>query len=165
MASVVALEIRLNVFLTLCFVSLLRRLLPAGWPGLPNNETHETWFARLVFGVQFLARLPLTVAIDMTANIISYIVTTNLSLAQSVTPLLGTPTSYEYQPNPDIVGDVAAKTEARNMILASKLVEDLPVDFESSTSASSTAEANGFVATSVESPSKTAQESVDVLTV
>jgi hypothetical protein len=102
----------------------------------------------------------------MTANIISYIVTTNLSLAQSVTPLLGTPAGYEYQPNRDIVGDVAAKTEARKMILASKVMEDLPVDFESSTSAtSSTSGVNGFVAAPADSPLETAEESVDVLTV
>jgi hypothetical protein len=151
-----------------CFSHSMLRVFAAtlttsGWPGLPNNETHETWLARLWFGLQFLARLPPTVAIDMTANIISYIVTTNLALAQSVTPLLGTPASYEYQPNRDILGDAAAKTEARNMILASKVVEDLPVDFESRTSASSTI--NGFVATPVDSPSETTEESVDVLTV
>jgi lycopene beta-cyclase len=102
----------------------------AGWPGLPNNENHETWLARLWFGLNFITRLPPSVALDMTASIISYIATTNLALAQSVTPLLGEPASYEYQPNEDAIGDVAAKNEARQMIQASKVFEDVPVDFE-----------------------------------
>lgn len=25
----------------------------AGWPGLPNNESHETWDRRLLFGIKF----------------------------------------------------------------------------------------------------------------
>lgn len=106
----------------------------AGWPGLPHNECHETWNARLWFGLNFLVRLPSSVALDMTASIVTYIVTTNLSLAQSVTPFLGSPSSYEYQPNKDVVGDVAAKMEARRMIQESKVVEDVPVDFENSVS-------------------------------
>lgn len=101
----------------------------AGWPGLPNNEKHETWFARLWFGLNFVYRLPPLVAVDMFASIVTYIATTNLALAQSVTPLLGEPASYEYKPNKDIVGDVAAKSEARRMILESKVVDDVPVDF------------------------------------
>jgi lycopene beta-cyclase len=102
----------------------------AGWPGLPHNENHETWIARLWYGLNFLVRLPPSVALNMTADIIIYIVTTNLALAQSVTPFLGEPDSYLYQPNGDNVGDVAAKNEAREMILVSKVVEDVPVDFE-----------------------------------
>lgn len=102
----------------------------AGWPGLPNNENHETWYTRMWFGLNFIYRLPPTVALDMLASIVTYIATTNLALAQSVTPFLGEPTSYEYEPNRDITGDVAAKTEARRMIQESKVIEDLPVDFE-----------------------------------
>jgi lycopene beta-cyclase len=102
----------------------------AGWPGLPNNENHETWLARMWFGLNFIVRLPPSVALDMTASIITYITTTNLALAQSVTPFLGEPTSYVLKPNKDNLGDVAAKDEARRMILQSKVVDDVPVDFE-----------------------------------
>jgi lycopene beta-cyclase len=102
----------------------------AGWPGLPNNDCHETWLARLWFGLNFIVRLPPSVALDMTVDIITYIATTNLALAQSVTPFLGEPDSYLYQPNQDNIGDIAAKNEARLMILASKVVEDVPVEFE-----------------------------------
>ena len=105
----------------------------AGWPGLPHNENHETWIARLWYGLNFLVRLPPSVALDMTVDIITYIITTNLALAQSVTPFLGEPDSYLYRPNTDNVGDIAAKNEAREMILASKVVEDVPVDFEINT--------------------------------
>jgi len=102
----------------------------AGWPGLPDNENHETWFARMWFGINFVACLPPSVALDMLGSIVSYIAFTDLALAQSVTPLLGEPGSYEYKPNKDTLGDAAAKNEARRMILESKVVEDLPVDFE-----------------------------------
>jgi lycopene cyclase-like protein len=102
----------------------------AGWPGLPNNENHETWLARMWFGLNFIVRLPPSVALDMTASIVSYIATTNLALAQSVTPFLGEPTSYVLKPNTDNIGDVAAKDEARLMILQSKVMEEVPVDFE-----------------------------------
>jgi lycopene beta-cyclase len=102
----------------------------AGWPGLPYNENHETWYARMWYGLNFIYRLPLPVALDMLASIVAYIATTNPALAQSVTPFLGEPSSYEFKPNRDIVGDVAAKTEARRMIRESQVVEDLPVDFE-----------------------------------
>jgi lycopene beta-cyclase len=102
----------------------------AGWPGLPNNEQHETWLARLWFGVNFLIRLPPTVALDMVANIVYYIACENLALAQSVTPFLGEPASFASNPNRDRVGDVAAKMEARQMILEASVPMDLPVDFE-----------------------------------
>jgi len=102
----------------------------AGWPGLPDNEKHETWWARMWFGLNFVARLPPTVALDMLGSIVAYIAFTDLALAQSVTPLLGEPDSYEYRPNRDNLGDAAAKNEARRMILESKVVVDLPVDFE-----------------------------------
>lgn len=104
----------------------------AGWPGLPNNESHGSWFARIWFGVNFIVRIPPPVAIKMAASIVGYIISEPVPLAQSVTPFLGEPDSYEYKPNMDGVGDVAAKSEARRMIQASKLGQDLPVDFNSS---------------------------------
>lgn len=102
----------------------------AGWPGLPDNDKHETWGARLWFGLQFVARLPLPVALNMLGSIVAYMAFTDLALAQSVTPFLGEPKSYEYRRNRDNLGDAAAKNEARKMILESKVVVDLPVDFE-----------------------------------
>ena len=47
----------------------------AGWPGLPNNERHETWWARLVFGLIFVSKLPLPVALDMLGSIATYSIT------------------------------------------------------------------------------------------
>ncbi|KAL9191321.1 hypothetical protein ACHAXT_001027 [Thalassiosira profunda] len=102
----------------------------AGWPGLPNNEKHETWWARLVFGLTFVSKLPVQVALDMLGSIAAYSITEGVPLPQSVTPLLGLPDGYEYKEKPAAVGDVAAKVEARRMIEASKVEEIVPVDFE-----------------------------------
>lgn len=99
----------------------------AGWPGLPNNEQHETWAARLWYGLSFVIRLPPPVALDMLASIILYSVEEGIPLLQSVTPFFGEPSSYEYNFNNDKVGDVAAKTEARKMIRESEVEEDVPV--------------------------------------
>ncbi|KAL7557138.1 hypothetical protein ACA910_002420 [Epithemia clementina (nom. ined.)] len=105
----------------------------AGWPGLPDNEYHDAWLARMWYGVLFLSKLPLSVAADMVANIVGFTVLENLSLMQSVTPFLGQPDSYEYKVNTDIVGDVAAKVEARKMIMESKVEEVVPVAFDQTT--------------------------------
>jgi lycopene beta-cyclase len=108
----------------------------AGWPGLPNNEKHETWAARIWFGLTFVSKLPPTVALDMLTSIISYTFTDGLDLIQSVTPLLGEPTPYLTPPDADVkyrIGDVAAKTEAMRMILASQSTEEVPVAFFEST--------------------------------
>mmetsp|Transcript_5451 Transcript_5451/g.7730 ORF Transcript_5451/g.7730 Transcript_5451/m.7730 type:complete len:613 (+) Transcript_5451:134-1972(+) len=101
----------------------------AGWPGLPNNVNHETWIARMWFGLSFIVKIPFPVAFDMFINILSYSVTGKGTLPQSVTPLLGEPASYEYEEDDATVGDVAAKAEARQMIMESKVTKDLPVAF------------------------------------
>ena len=101
----------------------------AGWPGLPNNSQHERWWARMWFGLSFIVRIPFPVALDMALSIASYSLSQGAPLPQSVTPFLGAPDSFEYRPNQDGVGDVAAKQEARSMIQASKTTEDLPVAF------------------------------------
>ena len=106
----------------------------AGWPGLPNNEKHETWLARMWYGLNFVVRLPPAVAVDMFLSIVSYIALDNLALAQSVTPFLGEPESFESKLNQDRLGDSAAKSEARRMIMESKVKMDLPSDFEQKTS-------------------------------
>jgi len=96
----------------------------AGWPGLPNNESHETWSARLLFGLTFVSKLPPQVALDMLLSIISYSITEGVPLPQSVTPLLGLPDGYEYKEKPKAFGDVAAKAEARKMITESSVAEE-----------------------------------------
>ena len=101
----------------------------AGWPGLPNNDKHETWWARLVYGLTFVSKLPVSVALDMLGSIASYSITEGVPLPQSVTPFLGLPDGYEYKEKPAIVGDVAAKAEARKMIAESTVEEVVPVYF------------------------------------
>ncbi len=101
----------------------------AGWPGLAYNENHETWYKRILFGVSFLIKLPLPVALDMTASIIGYSLSNEgWSLIQSVTPFLDPPPSYEYKPNNDRIGDVAAKQEAMAMIRESKAFAEMPTE-------------------------------------
>ncbi len=102
----------------------------AGWPGLPNNSNHESWNARLLFGLTFVSKLPPSVAIDMLLSIVTYSISQGLPLPQSVTPFFGEPESYEYVERPKNQGDVAAKNEARKMIEASKVEEQVPVAFE-----------------------------------
>eukprot|EP00979_Chaetoceros_neogracilis_P001155 scaffold197_cov268-Chaetoceros_neogracile.AAC.70 len=102
----------------------------AGWPGLPNNEKHETWFARLLFGIPFLSKLPPSVAFDFISSIVAYTISEGIALPQSVTPLFGEPDSYLFIEKPKNQGDVAAKNEARKMMAESKLEMDIPVPFE-----------------------------------
>ena len=102
----------------------------AGWPGLPNNENHETWWARLVFGLTFVSKLPLPVALDMLGSIATYSITQGVPLPQSVTPFFGLPDGYDYVEKKLVFGDVAAKAEARKMIQESAVEEFIPVDFE-----------------------------------
>ncbi|GAX21707.1 lycopene beta-cyclase [Fistulifera solaris] len=105
----------------------------AGWPGLPNNDKHESWWARLWYGLNFIVRIPGPVAADMVYSILTYSIFRNLSLMQSVTPFLGAPESYEYKKNMDTVGDVAAKQEGRRMVQASQITMDLPRFFDDDT--------------------------------
>jgi lycopene beta-cyclase len=103
----------------------------AGWPGLPNNDKHESWLGRIWFGLNFIIRIPPAVAFPMLWAIISYTITEGAPLPQSVTPLFGEPPSYEYQDALKAnVGDVACKIEARTMIIASRVEDVVPVAFE-----------------------------------
>ena len=101
----------------------------AGWPGLPNNDKHESWLSRMVYGLTFVTKLPPSIAADMLASIVGYIIAEGVPLAQSVTPFVGEPISYEYKENNDKVGDVAAKAEARSMLAASAVEEVVPIAF------------------------------------
>ncbi|GFH61022.1 hypothetical protein CTEN210_17498 [Chaetoceros tenuissimus] len=102
----------------------------AGWPGLPNNDKHESWYARLLFGLTFVSKLPPKVGLDMFLSIVTYSISEGVPLPQAVTPIFGEPESYEHTVPPKNQGDVAAKNEARRMIAESKLEVDLPVPFE-----------------------------------
>ncbi|KAG7346246.1 lycopene cyclase family protein [Nitzschia inconspicua] len=110
----------------------------AGWPGLIYNENHETWYKRIMYGVNFILKLPPPVAWAMFTNIVSYSIFENLSLIQSVTPLLGEPESYEYMRNTDRIGDVAAKQEALRMIQASLAFAEMPTEVAAIASGSET---------------------------
>ena len=125
----------------------------AGWPGLPNNDKHETWYKRLWFGLNLVARTPPQVTIAMAAAIAAFIVEEGPPLVQSVTPFLGDPPSFEYEDYLAAnVGDVAVKAEARRIIQASKVTEDLPSAFgeEAETDETDTV-TDGVVVVSVDS--------------
>jgi len=107
----------------------------AGWPGLPNNEKHESWEARIYFGLLFVSKLPFKVAADLLSYILLYSLQEGTALMQSVTPIFGNPQSYEYKDLPKLfnIGDVAAKQEAMNMIRESLVTKDIPVAFGATT--------------------------------
>lgn len=101
----------------------------AGWPGLAYNENHESWAKRIWFGLSFIVKLPFPVALDMFLSIVTYsIFNEGWSLIGSVTPFLDDPPSYEYKPNNDRIGDVAAKKEAVGMIRQSKAFAEMPTE-------------------------------------
>lgn len=103
----------------------------AGWPGLPNNNRHESWQARIWFGINFLTRLPAQVALEMIAAIVGYSLAEGAPLPQSVTPFLGAPPSYEYKDFAmETVGDPKAKAEAKRLIMTSKITELVPPAFD-----------------------------------
>mmetsp|Transcript_60308 Transcript_60308/g.155346 ORF Transcript_60308/g.155346 Transcript_60308/m.155346 type:complete len:491 (-) Transcript_60308:78-1550(-) len=94
----------------------------AGWPKLPGNSYHESWYERLWFGLQLVVKIPPPVALRLVKGILGFTLTYGFSLFRSVTPLFGEPPSYLWSaPVPEEeVGDVAAKNEARAMIAAGK---------------------------------------------
>jgi len=102
----------------------------AGWPGLPNNNKHETWIARIAFGLSFITKLPPKVGLDMLLSIITYSISEGGALINSVTPLFGEPDSYEFVEQSKNKGDISAKNEARKMIQDSKLNVDVPIAFD-----------------------------------
>lgn len=88
----------------------------AGMKNLPNNEKHETWYARLIFGVTFLTKLPPSVGLGLVSSILTYTLKDGPNLIQSVTPLFGDPDSYmDAMKFRDAEGDVKAKMEAMEM--------------------------------------------------
>jgi len=100
----------------------------AGRPGLPNNNRHDSWLERMVFGLVFIAKIPLPVAMGMFLAIVKSSVG-GVDLPQSVTPLFGNPGGYGFVERSKERGDVAAKSEARRMIQESDVEEEVPDAF------------------------------------
>lgn len=100
----------------------------AGWKNLPNNEYHEDWLQRLLFGLKALSKLPPKLIISKLVFMLSYSVQENkwVELLQSVTPFLGEPERYEeslmFRRNQ---GDLNAKKEAVEMMCNCDRCEDL----------------------------------------
>jgi len=90
----------------------------AGWPTLPGNENHESWLARISFGLQLLVKLPVPIALRLTGGIAKYTLDYGIGLVRSVTPFFGAPPSYAWSPPVpvDELGDMAAKREAKAMM-------------------------------------------------
>jgi len=101
----------------------------AGRPGLPNNNCHDSWFARMGFGLLFIIKLPPPVAAGMFLSIVKSCIS-GIDLMQSVTPLFGNPPGYNYVDQSGERGDLAAKNEAKNMIEKSEVEEEVPVTFQ-----------------------------------
>jgi hypothetical protein len=91
-------------------LTIFARRFLAGWPGLAHNESHETWLRRMWFGLSFIVKIPLPVALGMAADIVRYSIAEGTPLPQSVTPFFGEPYSYEYERNMDRIGDVVGSS-------------------------------------------------------
>lgn len=92
----------------------------AGYPGLPHNEFHNTWFARLSFALGLFVKMPLPVQLTIMAYAIknTFEFGPNI-LLRSVTPafLFGSgPADATVTSTSDNIGDMAAKDEARAMM-------------------------------------------------
>ena len=92
----------------------------AGWPGLPGNEYHETWNARLAFALQMFSKMPPDVGLAMILYSIVYTIKFGPNtLLRSLTPkfLFGAgPSDALYSEIPKELGDAEAKDEARRMM-------------------------------------------------
>ena len=94
----------------------------AGWPGLPNNDLHESWDRRLLFALQMFVRMrpPVQLAMMLFAVWHTALYGPN-TLLRSVLPgeLFagdGDDASDRWAPPPAVLGDEPAKVEARAMI-------------------------------------------------
>ena len=64
----------------------------AGWPGLPNNEFHETWDRRFNFGIRLWLLAPLSLKLALaTAGVLNG----GYPLIRSVTPFAELPLGFE----------------------------------------------------------------------
>mmetsp|Transcript_21740 Transcript_21740/g.49476 ORF Transcript_21740/g.49476 Transcript_21740/m.49476 type:complete len:614 (+) Transcript_21740:68-1909(+) len=90
----------------------------AGWPTLPGNENHESWFRRITFGLQLVTKLPWPIILRLVGGIANFSISYGPRLLRSVTPLFGEPPSYKWEVPQTTVGDEVAKKEARAMLSA-----------------------------------------------
>jgi len=95
----------------------------AGWPGLPGNEYHETWNARLKFALGMFSKMPNSTRLAMILFAIRYTFKYGPNtLLRSLTPPwfffgAGPPDPAPYKdPKQLPVGDEDAKNEARKML-------------------------------------------------
>jgi len=93
----------------------------AGWPGLPGNEYHETWNERLKFALQMFTKMPNPTRLAMVLYSIGYTFKFGPNtLLRSLTPpwfFFGAgPSDPQYSAPPAVLGDEAAKEEARLMM-------------------------------------------------
>lgn len=95
----------------------------AGWPGLPNNQYHDSWDKRVLFALGMLSKLPVQVSLEMIAHALRYTVEHGpYSVLRSLLPpvLFGnSPRLVDYDRaygHSEVVGDMAAKEEARWMM-------------------------------------------------
>jgi len=64
----------------------------AGWPGLPNNDFHETWDKRLIFGIQFWLLSPLSLKIALG---VAGVMSGGYPFIRCVTPFAELPLGFE----------------------------------------------------------------------
>lgn len=94
----------------------------AGWPGLPNNEYHDSWEKRLAFATSLFTHMPNPVRLAMMAFAVQYTVRYGPNtLVRSLVPFFGDGPGEPVWEKPGGVyklGDETAKEEARRMMKA-----------------------------------------------
>ena len=107
----------------------------AGWPGLPGNEHHATWSARLRFGVEIFVKFPPKVLAAFVGYLASFTATYGPLVLRSIfTPVFelggGAPADEADAPlrarrqrarDVYVTGDAAAKREAVEMLRAGRV--------------------------------------------
>ena len=93
----------------------------AGWPGLPGNEYHDKWDARVTFALKLFLEMPNDVKVAMMLYAIKYTLEYGPgTLLRSLTPdfLFGSGPMDELWSDTESgeVGDISAKNEAREYI-------------------------------------------------
>jgi lycopene beta-cyclase len=103
----------------------------AGWPGLPGNEYHASYLARLTFGVQIFFKFPPRVALTFVGYLVSFTLEYGPLIMRSIfTPVFelgaGAPSEASLASRRQearsryVAGDVAAKQEAVEMLRAGR---------------------------------------------
>jgi len=108
----------------------------AGWPGLPGNDNHATFLARLRFGINIFVRFPPKVALAFVAYLATFSAENGPLILRSIfTPLfeLGGPPAEQglrerrqLARDVYVAGDPAAKREAVAMLRESRRGEPSP---------------------------------------